>query len=280
MDIYKIYILIGDFISVNWSFVVGIVIAFLSIIISIVIYIRSKRIKNPIYATRTYNLIQEKIQKIKDVNITYKNNDINNFSISRVAIWNSGKETINRVDIASGDKLRIIPVSGVKLLDAQIIYEKNSINKFSLNLENVEKEILINFDFFDFEEGIILQVFHTGKSGNDVEIHGTIKGFGVIKRDTFFVSKISKPFEFIQNLKIKYKKMFIAVFALLTPILLIILELIPKSEHKNTFLSKYLFLIITTILYWSMAYMVLHRRFPKGFDLLEEEIGLAQDSSF
>lgn len=277
MDIViRIFNVIKEFILNNWSFIIGTIIA----LIGITIAVKSKRMRIPIYAIRTFNLIQEKIQKINDVQIKYKNASINNFSISRVALWNNGKETINRVDIASSDKLRIVPIGDAKLLDAQIIYEKNQINKFSLNLENIEKEIMINFDFFDFKEGIILQVFHTGKSGDDIEIKGTIKGFGMIKKDTIFISKIRKPFEFFDKLKIKYRKTLLAVFCIITPLILIISNFIPKSEPKNIFISKYLPTIIITILYWAMTYMILHRRVPKGFNLFEEEIGLARNASF
>ncbi|MFA6251830.1 MAG: hypothetical protein WCX74_00260 [Candidatus Paceibacterota bacterium] len=253
----------------NWStFLIAVIISGGSILFAI----KARRIKLPVYDTRTFNLIKGKIEKIDEIKIIYKNSNINNFSITKIALWNKGKDTISKNDIASADKLRIVPLNGTQLLDAEIIYEKNNINKFSLNLSNKEREIIINFDFFDFEEGVVLQVFHTGKSGNDISMKGTIKGFGPIKRNNFFPYVISKPFLFLEGIHIKYKKYLLALLCILTPIIFLLSEILPKNEPKNVFLSTYLPILVIFIMYWHTAYILLKKRVPKGFSLFEEDI--------
>ncbi len=38
----------------------------------------------------------------------------------------------------------------------------------------------MNFGYLDKNEGAVFQLLHTGKSGQDIEIHGRIKSFGEI----------------------------------------------------------------------------------------------------
>jgi hypothetical protein len=245
-------------------------------IIGIIMAARAKRIKIPVYTTKTFNLIQGKIQAIDDIQIIYKKSQIHDFSISKIALWNNGKETINKADIANSDKLRIVPIGNVKLLNAQIIFEKNNVNNFSLNLENIEKEVLINFDFFDFEEGIILQVFHTGKTGNDIEIKGTIKGFGSIKKDfSKLVSIMNKPTVFFEKIGKKSQKFILGIFSILVPFILLFSSIKPQPETKNMLISKYLIVLISASMYWPLAYIILKKRVPRGFELFEVEIKLS-----
>ncbi|KND48334.1 MAG: hypothetical protein AB198_02095, partial [Parcubacteria bacterium C7867-003] len=94
--------------------------------------------------------IREKIEKINVVEILYRGSKINNLSITRIAIWNQGNETISFSDVAPLNPFKIIALGEAKILDFEIIYKKNEVNNFSLQEVNFNKdEIFINFDFFD-----------------------------------------------------------------------------------------------------------------------------------
>ena len=62
----------------------------------------------PIYILRTVNLVRENVQKIDTVNILYAGNKVNNLSITKIAFWNDGKETINNSDVAQNNPIRLI----------------------------------------------------------------------------------------------------------------------------------------------------------------------------
>ena len=57
----------------------------------------------------------------------------------------------------------------------EIIYQKNPSNDFNISISNDNKYVDITFDYFDFEEGIVLQVFHTGNKSDDITLVGQIK---------------------------------------------------------------------------------------------------------
>lgn len=135
--------------------------AILGIIFTTYFYFKSKKIRMPIYILRTVNLVRENVQKIDTVNILYAGNKVNNLSITKIAFWNDGKETINNSDVAQNNPIRLIIDKDCIFLDAEIIYQKNPSNDFNISISNDNKYVDITFDYFDFEEGIVLQVFHT-----------------------------------------------------------------------------------------------------------------------
>lgn len=136
----------------------------ISIITAIIFYLNGKKSKIPTYILRTISLVQEKIQKIETVKILYSGNKVDNLSISKIAFWNAGKDTIDHMDIAQNNPIRLIIEENYLFLEANIIYQKNPSNNFNISLSDNNKYIDITFDYFDYEEGIVLQVFHTGNT--------------------------------------------------------------------------------------------------------------------
>lgn len=70
------------------------------------------------------NLVRENVQKIDTVNILYAGNKVDNLSITKIAFWNDGKETINNSDVAQNNPIRLIIDKDLYFLDAEIIYQK------------------------------------------------------------------------------------------------------------------------------------------------------------
>lgn len=70
---------------------------------------------------------------------------------------------------------------------------KNKANSFTVEISNDGKAVAINFDYFDCNEGVILQVFHTGNSSNNISLIGRIKSVNRIKRKGEQKRNNSKP---------------------------------------------------------------------------------------
>lgn len=155
--------------------IITLLLAIIGIVLSFYFYFKSKKNKIPIYIARSINLVRESIKKIETVEILYAGNKIENLSITKVAIWNDGRDTISFVDVAHADPLKICIDKEYDILDAEILFQRNSANDFNLLISNDKKSVLIKFDFFDFEEGVIIQLAHTGNSSDDIKLLGTIK---------------------------------------------------------------------------------------------------------
>lgn len=150
-----------------------------SIPVTIILTLYFRKTKHPLYAIKSINLIDDSLTDITDVGIFYKEKKVNSFTISKVVIWNKGKETLNYSDLADKNKLRILTKSPYEIINFEILQVSSTINGVEVIKEGNEYFIL--FDFLEKDQGFVLKIFHTGNKSDDVKIEGTFKGCGEIK---------------------------------------------------------------------------------------------------
>ncbi len=172
------------------------ILAIASVVISIFLYYIGKKNKEPTYLIKNFPIINDSISVIKELNIKYMEQDIKRLTISKISFWNNGRQTIEGSDIAPADKLRIKLESGEKIISAKIILESKKANNISVNIEN--NETFICFDFLDYGDGAILDIYHTSPSEISPSIEGTIKGAHPIKygeyEKNYLIFKVIGPF--------------------------------------------------------------------------------------
>src|SRR5690606_19938758 len=171
---------------------VSLFIAVFGIILSIYFYKRSLKIKKPTFLVRTINLVKQNVNKIDSVEILYKGDKIQNLSISKIALWNDGKDTINSNDIAQNSPLLIYIDDEYQILDAEIIFQKNPSNDFKVKLLPDQNSVLISFDYFDYLDGTIINVYHTGESSRNILLSGKIKSVRNFTRKTNNITILPK----------------------------------------------------------------------------------------
>lgn len=159
--------------------VVFLILAILGLLLSYYLYRKSQRIKIPSYLSKSINLIEDSHNKIDRLKILFDNNEISNLTLTKVSIWNHGNEIIDSSDIAAMDPLRI-ESKKEKILDAEIFFESNPVNNFSIEVSS-ENVIIIHFDYFGNMEGVKINIYHTGKSSDDITVSGTVKGVKSIR---------------------------------------------------------------------------------------------------
>lgn len=172
----------------QWLNLIFLLLAILSIVVSYLLYLKSKKTKKPTYLIKSFNLVKDQISKIEQVKILYEEEIIKNLTVTKISFWNKGKETINRIDIAPKDKIRVDITKGHRILNANIVYQKKLANNFTIDLNKSQKCLKIDFDYFHFNEGVIIELYHTGTSSEELELNGTIKGVkefqkGEVKKD-------------------------------------------------------------------------------------------------
>lgn len=161
--------------------IVGFWIGFIGIILAVIFYIKSRKLKRPIYWMRTFEILKGE-EKFPKLSIAYESETINTVSLTKIAFLNAGNETIDSGDIAPKNPLRVEIGGSFKILDKSIVYHKNEANNFKLQ-ETEEKNILkIDFDYLDKDEGAIFQIIHDGASADAINIRGSIKGVPHILR--------------------------------------------------------------------------------------------------
>lgn len=164
----------------QWLNIIFLTLAILSIIVSIYLYIKSKKRKIPVYDKRSINVISDKIKKIGDIEIQYKGGKVDNLTVSKIAIWNNGNDTVNDTDQAPTDKLRIEIDEDFSILESEVIFCTSDTNNIRIVQSSNKIEIL--FDYLDPNDGGIIKVIHTGTNSSDINLLGTFKGSDKLKR--------------------------------------------------------------------------------------------------
>ncbi len=257
--------------------VVFLVVALIGVFATIFFYVKSIRKREPTFSIRSINLVLEKINKIDGLEISFQEEKIDNLSVSKIAFYNNGKETIRRDDIAPKDPIRIIIDNKYKILDADILFQKKQANNFEIKNDGKQVEVL--FDYIDYAEGAVFQLIHTGKSSDDLEIKGTVFGSDKIKEKSLSKSLIRRiiqpPNEALKKIitSKKGRPAFIAAIFIAPIILLLVTFFSPEYSRSETpsFWIKALPVLITIILYWGMGISLVRARPPKGFDVYDDE---------
>ena len=199
----------------------------------------------------------------------YSRQTIENLTVTKLAFWNGGRETINNQDIASIDPLAVYVKSGYKILSAKVLSSKNSSNQFSITTADDKSNMKLHFEYLDKNDGGVIQFLHTGKSSDDIEVRGTIKGAGkpINKSVRNIKNILSRPIIPSKYLSNKKRRMIFGFALFITPIIFIFTIFSKPSPSPVT---DIVISIFTLILYWGMGYYSMKRITPKGFDAFED----------
>lgn len=234
-----------------FTFIIGVIIA-------VFFHYRGKKVKSPSYAIRSSNIVRDLVSKIKSLEMLYDGRQIKNLTVTKIAFWNAGKDTINSEDIPTAEPLTVRIKEGYKILDAKIHSTNNSANQLSISTSDDQLSANIEFEYLDKGEGGVFQLIHTGINDESIEFHGLIKGAG---------SPIKKN---MPNLKQFYspKKSYRVILAILlfgSPLILIaqfILNPVPANAFDN---------FTVVLMYWILGIYLFKRRLPKGFEGFEDD---------
>lgn len=152
----------------SWFNLISLGVGIIGILVGIISYFKSRKVKLPCYTTRSTNIVRDLVNKFESVEMFYAGQPIENMTVTKIAFWNSGNETLNSQDIAAADPLKIHVKNDSKILDAKTLYQKNQANKFELSSAEKGSDICLRFDYVDKYEGAVIQIIHTGKSNRDV----------------------------------------------------------------------------------------------------------------
>lgn len=255
-----------EFFQTNpWLNVLSIILAFIGLILTIYYALKGKKEKVPCFSSNTYNLFSKTHSTIDDLVINYNGKALNELNITKFGFWNAGKATVDSNDIAPLNPLFIKPNKG-EILKADLIYQVNPSNNFTIS--NDGKSIKLNFDYVDFNEGAVIQIFH--EQGCKFSLFGSLKGVRKIKaiNPKNPVVGVLRP---IINLNLDLRssnnrKLKIAFF-LMFPLIPIIIDPL-KFFVFGTFnkILTSIFYVFTILLYWMFAFYYYRRKIPVTID--------------
>src|SRR5262245_54413665 len=123
---------LGIFISPLFG-LINFALAIFGLIVGYILFLKSRRLKEPCWAMQTINLIQGISAQLSDLEVRFREQRVENISISRIAFWNQGAETIERSHIPAGSPLKIVTSKEeIRLLDARIVQTNHPSGNFSV----------------------------------------------------------------------------------------------------------------------------------------------------
>ena len=174
-----------------WIGFSGALFGILGVAISIIFFIRSRRFQIPAYYKKTIHWYDGKSVPHDDIKMTFRGENITRFTISHIAFWNAGNQTIRISDFASASPLRLKIPKEIDLYDVRLtgtttneIGAQISLPDPDILKAGKEKEIPVIFDYLDENDGFLIQIIHNGNSDNSIEFAGKLPGVYEFKRSS------------------------------------------------------------------------------------------------
>lgn len=215
-----------------WIILYSLIISALSFFGMLAIYVITKKEKIPFYSIKSTNIFQGLTGQFKPLKIEYNGEEIENLTTTKLFLWNGGKETIDKNDITELEPLKIKVTDNYKMLDINILESSKIANNFKYTLSHDLSELLLTFDYIDKNEGIVIQIIHTGKSEDDIKLIGLIKGAGAPVYKNIPNSKPELKFPLIGHLPLSLRhQQYLTILFLFLMTILVNYDVITKKEQ-------------------------------------------------
>lgn len=263
--------------SSPWITLLSLLLTSASLLLAIHFYLRGRKQKLPKYALRSSSLVRGLVNRVQGLEVLYGGRQIEDLTVSRIAFWNAGRETINYADVATIDPIIVQIGGGAKILEAKIILAKNPANQFRIRKSEEENQIQIEFEYIDQHEGLIIQFFHTGIDDSNIRLKGTIKGAPRPVR-TAVETRVSLPHPFPMPPGFSESTMSrrsAGLILIMTPLCAVLLAALLGAfsgfaEHHPRGWDL-LFVLVAVIWCVSAGILLIRRSVPRGFEDFETD---------
>jgi len=169
---------IDDLVKSPWFSISGYIVGVLGVFATYYYYRKSIREKRPVFSVRPMSVFNNKRLKLYDIEVKYKGIIVDSLTITKFAFFNAGKDTIEQSHLVSKNPITIYDINGSPFYDVEILDSNVELNNLQIQWD--KSKITINFDFLDFNQGVVLKIIHAGK-GKELKMRDTIKGNRRIK---------------------------------------------------------------------------------------------------
>lgn len=170
--------LVQKIVTNPWVVLVISVIAVISLIVSVILYFKAKRDKEPMYGVKTKVLIEKVNSALEGLELRYKDVPQDRICVTNLVFWNKGRGTINGADIAHSDPLRIEFPRDVQVLDIQMTRSSSEgcLPETDGAYAPGATKYHIKFDYLDNGDYFVAQIVHAGTVEAKFSVVGKIKG--------------------------------------------------------------------------------------------------------
>ncbi len=245
--------------ATNWEKVIAVAGALIGVI-GLYFGVKGWKRKKPYYLICSNNIFKGLEHTIPDVEVKFPGygQPVKSLTVTKIAFWNAGNETIKKQDVVKEDQITIRGKDGVVFLSSSIIDVVSPHNKLDCKLNQDRSIVTITFEYLDHNQGGNIQVFHTGVSNADIFMQGTIIGGSPIRRKGRSMTPQPPLWQVMVPIGVLWFIWVLAAFGLLPkhdP-------MPPPQDTSFTAETFGVFLAIVSLLY---AIMIYFARIPKPF---------------
>lgn len=164
----------------GWVGLLGLIVG----LIGLLLYFKGRIGARPTCQMRSLRLLGKEEQALPpEVEIHFKQKNIPRLTLTRVYLWNGGKESMRGSQIVQDDPLRCEFEPSDEILKAQVAACTRPFNKVTLQTPDARPYcVLIDFDYLDPADGARIDILHTSKLRYP-KLHGSLRGIpkGVIR---------------------------------------------------------------------------------------------------
>lgn len=250
---------------------IGLVVGLFGLLLSWFFYLKSSRSKRPYCLTFTHSISRSVLVNVPDLRITYKGGAVPRLALTKLVFWNAGTETISAADVPAASPFVISTQGECRFLNFKLDFVKKPGNDVSLSIDDSMENVIVDFDYFDKNDGFVVELLHTGESDSDIKIDVTFKGSHAL------VHRSAAPFlslpKSIRRLLASEQRAIIGFALLLVPVLALLdshFRVLPDWWRTTTSLSTlgdYVAHFIAFGTFFLGGIYLLRTRLPAGFTL-------------
>jgi hypothetical protein len=265
-----------DLVFNPWFQILSLLTGILGIGIAVITYLVSRKYKRLWYAVRSFTLVRRERATLPGLQVFFDRKLVEALTISKLVLWNSGKDTVRSSDFAEKDPLRFRAKKPLEILEAFVIQSTSSSCAANI-IRRGNNCFAITFDFFDPRDGVVIQMAHTGTSSQDIDVVGRIVGGRKIQRrePSAGASKLRELGAILLKTQRGARRFVMWVMGVAGVVLIALPFVLPwfPSQGTNGTLSMKILLSLVGLSYLGLMLSVYRRRTPKGLERFDDEFG-------
>lgn len=176
------------FLNQGW---VGSLLGIIGIATGYLFFLAARKRKLLRYEIETKILIKNFEYEIDGLQISYHNNPIKNLAVTRVYLWNAGRDVIRKNDIPSTDPISFFVQGSLVGHPKLEFYGLRNRNQFELRHGEHKDRFIVDFSYIDFRDLCRIEFFHTFSDDQKVAVSGSVIGCGRPEKGKYFSTVIT-----------------------------------------------------------------------------------------
>lgn len=169
------------FLQNPWIGFIGTMIGVVGVALSIVFYYKTRHYKKPSYFKGSLRWYDSEGVPDSDLKLLYHDRIVDRFTITQLAFWNAGNESIKGSDFTQSSPLRLQVPTDIEIFEIRLTTMTTpeiaaSIGEAQLVPDATYKQFPVSFEYLDRNDGFTLQIVHNGKSHQGIDFVGKLPG--------------------------------------------------------------------------------------------------------